>query len=159
MRRRSAFNCSQVRNALTGQVGGPGPLRATTVSALTDVVFTQTKPNQLPNKRIEFLCEFLGNERFICKHRKTDAKKRLYIYIYIYIYIGCESKIWNNLKNVFWVFVQFYGKRGKSKFSWSVLLFKHIFIRIHPHVSEKEKKQRRIYDLLNAENKLKKFLK
>ena len=36
------------------------------------------------------------------------------------------------------------------------LLFKHFFIKIQPNMSEQEKKQQRIYDLLNTETKPKK---
>ena len=50
--------------------------------------------------------------------------------------------------------------RGKQKqnnykfeFSWLALLFKHFFIKIQPNMSEQEKKQLRIYDLLNAQTK------
>ena len=46
---------------------------------------------------------------------------------------------------------------NKSKFSWLALLFKHFFIKIQPIMSEQEKKQQRIYDLLNAETMPKNF--
>ena len=48
-------------------------------------------------------------------------------------------------------------KRDKSKFSWIALLFKHFFIKIHPNMSEQEKKRQRIHDLVKAETKQKKF--
>ena len=32
----------------------------------------------------------------------------------------------------------------KSKFSWSVQLYKHFFIEIQPNMSEQEKKQQKI---------------
>ena len=48
-------------------------------------------------------------------------------------------------------------KRNKSKFSWLALLFKQFFIKILPNMSEQGKKQQRIYDLLKAETKSKKF--
>ena len=47
----------------------------------------------------------------------------------------------------------FWKKNDKSKFSWLALLFNHFFIKIQPNMSEQEKKQQRIYDLLNAETK------
>ena len=46
----------------------------------------------------------------------------------------------------------FLKKCDKSKFSLA-LLFKHLFIKIQPYMSEQEKKRQRIYDLLNAETK------
>ena len=48
-------------------------------------------------------------------------------------------------------------KHNKSKFLWWVLLFQLFFIKIQPNMSEQEKKQQRIYDLLNAETKPKNF--
>ena len=48
-------------------------------------------------------------------------------------------------------------KRKKFKFLWLALLFKHFFFTILPKMYEQEKKRQRIYDLLNAENKLKNF--
>ena len=44
----------------------------------------------------------------------------------------------------------FFLNRGKSRFLWIALLFKHFFRIIQPNMSEQEKKQPRIYDLLNA---------
>ena len=45
-----------------------------------------------------------------------------------------------------------------SKFSWLAILLKHFFkIKIQPNISEQEKTRQRIYDLLNAETKPKKY--
>ena len=46
--------------------------------------------------------------------------------------------------------VQFLPK-NKCKFSWLALLFKYFFIKIKPNMSEQEKKQQWIYNLLHAE--------
>ena len=44
-----------------------------------------------------------------------------------------------------------------GKFSWLAWLFKHFFMKIQPNMREQEKKQQKIYDLLNAETKPKNF--
>ena len=44
-------------------------------------------------------------------------------------------------------------KRNKYKLSWLALLFKHLFIKIQPNMSDQEKKPQKIYDLLNANTK------
>ena len=51
----------------------------------------------------------------------------------------------------------FWKKYEKFKFSWLALLFKPFCIKIQPDMSEQEKKQQRIYDLLNAKSKPKKI--
>ena len=58
------------------------------------------------------------------------------MYVYIDIYF------------ISWIFEK---ECDKSKFSWLALLFKHFFIKIQPNMSEQEKNQQRIYDLLNDE--------
>ena len=47
-------------------------------------------------------------------------------------------------------------KCNKSKFSLLAVLFKLIFFKIQPNMSEQKKKLQKIYDLLNAETKTKK---
>ena len=48
--------------------------------------------------------------------------------------------------------VQFLKNKSDTvKFSWLTLLFNHYHINIWPYMSEQEKKQQRMHDLLNAE--------
>ena len=62
------------------------------------------------------------------------------------------------LKCLVWL-VQFKKKRrGKSKFSWLALLFKHFVMKIQSNMSEQGKKWQWLYDLLNADTKLKKII-
>ena len=73
---------------------------------------------------------------------------------------GYRNKIWNNFLNV--VFSQLspiLEKKNKSIFSWLAQLFIHFFIKIQPNMSEQEKKQQKIYDLLNINTQPKKFPK
>ena len=69
-----------------------------------------------------------------------------------------EAKYTIFLKQLFLIWlVQLLGKKNdKSKFSCLDLLFKHLKkIKLQPKMNEQEKKRQRIYDLLNAETKLK----
>ena len=82
--------------------------------------------------------------------------------LYIYIYIpDAEAKYEIIFKTFFLVWlVQFWKKkRDKSKFSWLSLLFKDLFLKFFPNISEQKEKLQRFYDLLNAETKPKKFRK
>ena len=73
---------------------------------------------------------------------------------------GAGAKYGIILKTFFLVWiVQFLKKYDKTKFSWWGLLFQQFLIKIQPNMSEQEKKQQRIYDLLNAETKPKKISK
>ena len=54
-------------------------------------------------------------------------------------------------------FVWFKNKHDKSKFLGLALLFMHFFIKIQPNMSEQEKRQQRIYDLLNTKTMTKNF--
>ena len=68
----------------------------------------------------------------------------------------CGSKIWNNSKTFFLVWlVQFLKKKHESKFSL-LSLFQLFFNRIQSNMSEQEKKWQWIYDLLNTKTKPKK---
>ena len=68
----------------------------------------------------------------------------------MYIYIGTETKYRKNFKTFFKSdLFELFFKPDKSKFSWLDLLFKQFFKDSAQNECQ-EKKQQRIYDLLNV---------
>ena len=73
---------------------------------------------------------------------------------------GAEAKYGTIFKNFFSSDLSNFWKcRDKFKFSRLALLFMHVFIKIHPNMSEQEKKQQKISELQSAETKPTKFPK